>query len=472
MTLPEFWTDAHSAERQRVRRMRDLYEGNHLLTLHTEDGGWQLPIYTTHNWLGDRLTRTLSTLQWLEMPRFTVQQAGRQADWDAMLDATRLLRHIYAMSDERGYSGYATLKLSWSSRFRAPRIRRWGEQVGEFTYWEREPGGEPYAVTFYRDEVVPEYRGRKSAVVRVGERFELDGAGAVLVTNRAYLANNGIVSLNDPVALSVVSPDVEIPVESVLRMPMLPACALEADGLRSHYTPSLISLQKSQTRLMSQRDLAIVINEMPVMNVPVRCINPDGTLDLGKFWVTMREPGESAEDQVPINFNNWSGNLSESARQYEINDEQFYALTGLSPALDGKSAGAGESGYARRLGLTKVAAAITQGRHAWGDVWAWAAAAVPAFMEAIGEGSTAFGRGPIEGVVAQWAAPIPEDPVEIAQVTSALYSGGGLSLEQFVRRNNPSWDDEQVLVEVTKIQAERGQMAGAGLGSFGMIPAA
>ena len=149
----------------------------------------------------------------------------------------------------------------------------------------------------------------------------------------------GTVDLDEPVPLSALY-EAPPPEEAEMAMTVLPGCPVEnvGEGLGvSDYTESLISLQKSMARLATQRDIAIVINEMPAMNVPAHCLNPDGTLDLGKIWVTMTDPGADPKDQIPINFNNWTGNLNESARQWELNDAAFYALTGLSPAIDGKS---------------------------------------------------------------------------------------------------------------------------------------
>lgn len=478
-TFPHFWSDHHDREYQRILRMRSLYEGKHCIVLYDREGGWKLPIYVTHNWLGDRLTRALTALVWRGFPYVVAAEKGRQGDLTRILRDTAMRALTANTQDAVSYAGYASLYLAWSSRLQQPILRRWGEHVGEFAWWELE-GHTPWAVTFYKEEMLPSWQGRQNVRVKVGERFELDPPNRrVIVRNAAYVVTGvvsalgsysdpwnlraeynpaqaaGTVNLDEPVPLSALydAPPAE---EAEMAMTVLPGCPVEnvGEGLGvSDYTESLISLQKSMARLATQRDIAIVINEMPAMNVPAHCLNPDGTLDLGKIWVTMTDPGADPKDQIPINFNNWTGNLNESARQWELNDAAFYALSGLSPAIDGKADGsAGESGYARMLGMVKPSSAIEMRRLHWEPVFDWLTRAVPQLAALQGQAN--YGA-PLEGVTLRWPSAIPEDPDAL---TNRLQAGLGrwISRKTAISLTHEEWTPAQVEEEERQIDVEAG----------------
>ena len=78
MMSERFWSAQHEQEYARILRMKSLYEGKHVIVLHDREGGWKLPIYVTHNWLGDRLTRTLTALVWRKFP-YLAGRGGRAA---------------------------------------------------------------------------------------------------------------------------------------------------------------------------------------------------------------------------------------------------------------------------------------------------------------------------------------------------------------------------------------------------------
>ena len=324
-TFPHFWSDRHDREYQRILRMQSLYEGKHCIVLYDREGGWKLPIYVTHNWLGDRLTRTLTALVWRGFPYVAAGEKARQGDLLRILRDTAMRTLTANTQDAVSYAGYASLYLEWSRRLQRPVLRRWGENVGEFAWWELE-GHTPWAVTFYKEEMLANWQGRQNVRVKVGERFELDPPhGRVIVRNAAYVVTGvvsalgsytdpwnlraeynpaqaaGTVDTDEPVPLAALY-ETPPPEEAEMAMTVLPGCPVEnvGEGLGvSDYTESLISLQKSMARLATQRDIAIVINEMPAMNVPAHCLNPDGTLDLGKIWVTMSDPGADPERTDP-----------------------------------------------------------------------------------------------------------------------------------------------------------------------------
>lgn len=465
--MSAFWSAAHAAEVRRVRRLQNLFLGLHEVTLHAKDGGWKLPLYVTLNWLGDRLTKTYSALVWRRFPALTTGNKARQADLDTIIRDVLLETRVTPVQNCISYAGYAAWKLSWSARTGKPVLRRWGARPGEFSWWE-EDGAEPYAVTFYRDEVLTEYANKKLVTARIGERFELID-GQVHVTNQAFEVSGDHVFTDKPVPLTAIYPEDTPKDEGTLDMSVLPGFLVHntdesGDGRGdSDYTESLISLQASQAALATQRLLAIRINEMPALNVPVSFLNADGTLDLTKIMVTTREFGEDPKDTLPINLNNWTGNLENSSRQWELNNEEFYALTGLSPAIDGKAAGAGESGYARRLGLIKTEAAIESRRRQHSPFFPWLGIAVPELART--QGNTAYGE-PIEDINETWPAAIPEDPNEVTDRTTTRFQAGGLSLEEYVRQNEPDMSPDEVAAEVARIQAAQQAKGQAALTSF------
>ena len=268
--MPLFWSELHTAQKNDIAHHQKLYEGKHEVTLHSADGGWKYPIYRIDNLLGDRLTNTMSTLVWRDHPHLITSEE-RQQSLDQIVSDSGLLAIAPYIQHVASYAGNATLKLVRSKRTGLPRVIRWGVNIGEFAFWENERG-EDEAVTFYRQEVV-EYRGDKSVTVMVGERFELTGDGNVLVTNQAYrCTGDGVPDLGTPLPLLLIDEGESIKEEFVLRMNVLPACRAcnigEGFGA-SDYSMSLISLQKSTARLGSQRDIAIMVMEMPAMNVPM-----------------------------------------------------------------------------------------------------------------------------------------------------------------------------------------------------------
>ncbi|MHB9110629.1 MAG: hypothetical protein ACYDCO_26555 [Armatimonadota bacterium] len=469
--MPHFWSDSHTAELQRVRRMKHLFTGLHEVTLHSRDGSnkWKLPIYVTLNWLGDRLTKTYSALVWRRFPQLTAPAKERQAALALLASDLSLPTRMVGIQNCISYAGSASLKLTWPARSRVPVLKRWGAGPGEFTWWESD-GGQPYAVTFYRDEVLADYQGRRSVVVRVGERFELLDAG-VGVTNTAYQVSVDGVNLDEPVPLAAIYPDdpAQQQEQATLKMSVLPGIQIhnvdetgDAAG-DSDYTESLISLQRAQAVLATQRLLTIHLGEMPIMNVPVWAINDDGTIDPAKLMITTREYGEDPKNCVPINLNNWTGNMENSSKQWELNNQEFYQLTGLAPAIDGQAQAGGESGYARRLGLVKTEAAIEARRAAWGPFWAWLGTAVPELAATREAGR--YG-GPIDGITASWPAAIPEDPDGLSTRTIAEVRGGLRSEKLGIRLLNETFTPEQVEQEQADIAEDRRERAALALPNF------
>jgi hypothetical protein len=482
--IPGFWDQDRENEAGRVQDMKHLFEGFHEIVLYNKDGGWKLPLYYNCNWLGDRLTKTLGALIWRQYPRLQATDKQRANDLTALIQDTGLWGTLIPAQHEISYSGYTTLRLVWAKYARTPRLMRWNQHIGDFVWWEKD-GQEPFKVTFYREEVIPSrvLTDNSTITVRVGETFELDTSAntpRVIVTNKAYVVSKRILTENGkpapydfsyvekdkPFPLSELPGNDPIPAETVWKMDCLPAypiCNAATEGnLRagSDYTPALISLQKSQARLASQRDLAILINEMPALNVPVEYLNQDGTLDLSKVFVYVRELGEGDDDtpRVPINFNSWTGNLHESERQWEFNNETFYQLTGLCPALDGKAIGsAGESGYARRLGLIKTECAVEERRTPWDAMFDWFGRAAPQYCVAVKEPD--LYHGPIEGIEKTWPDAIPDDQDANTVNIQAGFSKW-ISRRQAIIMQHPEWqltpeliDEEEACLQTEADQA-------------------
>ena len=182
-----------------------------------------------------------------------------------------------------------------------------------------------------------------------------------------------------------------------------------------------------------------------MLDVPKRFLRSDGTLDLTSLWLTVHYGDE--EESTPIKINNWTGNLQNSARQWELYDEAFFQLTGLSPALDGKGMGSGESGYARRLGMVKTEAAVERRRAAYDNAFRWAIYIAMRLERLAGRP----GPAPTRALSVVWPAPVPEDPAETSKMVIAEHAAGLRSTDSALRRLNPSWSEEQVVAESGRV---------------------
>lgn len=474
-----FWTSDHDAACQRTTYLLDLLAGDHERVLHTKDGGWKWPIYITLNWL-KRLSHTYATLVWRTMPTFTTTPESAQEVFDTIVNQVHLWELVSPAQRYISALGQATFKLSWSRHFPKPVLRLWGmdhrgDRVpGEHVFWEADPGDEPHAVSFYREEVRQGWRGRNvPTTFRVRERFELTGNG-VLVTNEAYLRDEASQEHAERVSLADLFPENPPADETTLPMDCLPAYrVLNGETAESDYTPDLISLQRATAALITQRQIAVILSTMPQLNVPLSAANADGTIDLSKFLVTYRDYGESAEDKlITVSLAGNSFNLENSERQYEYFREAYYELTGIAPAIDGmiNGDGGGESGYARRLGMVKTECAVESRRRAWDGFPTWLGRAVPQLAQALPEPVKTYGL-PVQEVVSTWGPAIPPDPDADSQRTERGVRGGWISQETAIRTEHPDWSEQQIAEEQARIQQEAEERTARQMASFAGMPA-
>ena len=198
----EFWGEAQAVEERRLARMRALFEGRHEVTLHSRDGGWKMPLYVTLNWLGDRLTQTLSALVFRGFPQISAAGAEEQREVARLISVLRLPALCLPTSLLVSYAGSAAWKAYLSPVTGAPALRLWGARAGELAWWEYVPGGaEPVAVSFYHDELLP---GPDAVAVKVRERYALL-PGGVEVSHSARRLEDGSPT-DSPVPLAAIWP--------------------------------------------------------------------------------------------------------------------------------------------------------------------------------------------------------------------------------------------------------------------------
>ena len=251
MKTPAFWSDQYGnsldAAYASYGELAQLLAANHQLVLHTKDGGWRMPIYVCFNWLG-RLSRTYSTLVWRKLPALKAAPDGEQAILERILADTHLWALVTPAQRRISALGDVSLKLSWSEVFDKPILRAWGTVTGEFAWWEHEPGGDPYAVSFYREVTRPQWGDKGETVFRVRERFALQPGGNVQVTNEARYRTESNADDAEPISLKQLFPDDPVPQEDWLAMDCLPAYRVtNGDEAASDYTPDVQNLQRALT---------------------------------------------------------------------------------------------------------------------------------------------------------------------------------------------------------------------------------
>lgn len=467
--LPPFWTAAQDTARTRQRQAWELYKANHQVILHTKDGGWKMPIYVCLNWLG-RLTKNYSTLTWRRMPQVAVTPDTAQSAYDQLLADCQFWRRAQPAQHRISACGSATLKLAWDDRRQTPILRLWGTEPGEFAWWDSEPGGEPYAVSFYREEVRNDWSGRKEATICIRERFEWTGGRAIRVTNDAILKDDIGKANADRIPLLRLYPDGDVPDESTLPMTVLPAYrVLNGEEDESDYTPDLCDLQRALTSAMTTYTIAVVMSTMPQLKVPARYCNADGSVDISEMMISIYDERQPEEDLMTMSLAGNDFNLENVDRYISRLEGTYYQLTGFSAALDGQAAGSGDSGYARRLGMIKTEAAVDMKRRAWDGFWPWIGIAAPELAIAV-KAKNAKRYTLAQEAAATWDPAIPPDADAESQRIERATRGGWMSLRSAIRRENPDWTEAQIEEEIAAIGEERSALAASQMASFTALP--
>jgi len=298
---------------------------------------------------------------------------------------------------------------------------------------------------------------------------------SVRVTNRAWRMEGGEPERELPWAQVWPDPATAPLEEQVITgLTELPIVTVEnvdrnGDGIGdTDYTSSVISVQKNVNKLAAVRQLVIDLSEQPQVVIPAEYVDEAGRVDWNRVRLRIRYPGESSED-VEIKAINWSGNLENSAAQWELYRQEFMTLTGIAPAFMGEtSKGGGESGYSRRLGMVPTEAEVGFRRRPWEVAFTKIVRVAMMLERAYAQPQRSgvrrlferlLGRAgqmpePVEAVTVTWPPAIPEDSTEISTRTVAEYAGGVRSLESAIELLNPSWQSERRAQELELIRED------------------
>lgn len=464
---PRLWTsELESAYTAELRNMA-LYEGQHEAYLHLDTGGWKWPIYILRNHLA-RMTDTYGTFVWRKFPYLETTNKEMQESLDRIIEACHIWQLVTSAQERISAAGSATFKLNWSIRNSAPILRLWGTQEGEYAAWECESGGyDPYAVSFYWLEERRWGSACNPVKIRVKQRFEIS-KGTVNVTVQAQREDKD----GTPVLLTVLYPDDPAKQIPAYNMPgtQLPAYrVLNGVAAKSDYTKTMLSHQRSVATNALLKYIGTVLSSMPQLDVPPEMLDANGNVDLARMLVTIKDgdfPESSSAITAKLVGNDF--NLANAEKLEQSLNEDFYRLTGISPALDGFASGSGgDSGYARRLGMIKTDAAIESRRRAWDGFWNWLGTAVPEC--AAYNKDTSWGA-PIDGISATWTAPIPPDTDAESQSIERGVRASYISRESAIRRVNPDWTEQQVIDEIARIADEIREATARQMESFSVIP--
>ncbi len=517
------WTDRHKEMKQRHEFLRSVFMGQHKVLISNKAGErveGLMHVPTDVNWLGERYTRKFSSFVMPFMPSIKTAVASDQKLIDNIVQRLRLDTLVTSIPNVVSYAGHASIKMYFSKAAGSPQLKIWGVEEGEFTYWEYLPGddAEPIAVQFWKTEKASASNGDLMHY-RVCERYERGNAREiadrlstaalkpgvlaarvaeinaqieaiktksaptdqiVLITVDAFSVNV-IGSMNDvggQVPISQVFPDGSVPAADVWVTPYLPGYRLQnvdAAGKNrgeSDYTISLLYMQAELNELTAGRRGTINFVGFPHAAVPDRFIDKaSGKLRREQMQVEI----DYGQNKVPVTITDWDGNLDLSAENIKILDQRFYALTPITPSLEGMD-GAATSGEARKLALYPAEVAINQKRQPYKDFFEWiigCARSMDAFLNA---GKNGLGTAPTEGsgeteITTDFPPAIPPALETVISNCSTMKRDGMVSDEQYLRDIRQDWNEEQIQAELGRIKKKQEeelatQMAQAGAGAF------
>lgn len=468
--MPEVvWTDRERAELDRLRKMRQLFRGDHEVYFVLPNGQARRYEYVTNNWLGDTLSQTWKRLIFRDFPRLSTGNRQGDAAVADLVAALRLPLVCQPAALMVSWAGQAKFKLYWSRLRAQVALRLWGTNETEFCTWDylSSDHSQPIAVNCWYLMAIPGDRDKRQAYVR--ERHELLYRLAdhqvkitgLRVTNAAYRVEGG-QPVDERIAWERLYPDEATrpaEAEDLAGVTMLPVIAVNnvdanGDGTGdSDYTPSLITLQKNVNKVVASRQFVIDVSERPMIEVPPEYLDDAGQIDWEKVALRVKYDGEEGAG-AEIKVTNWAGHLANSADQYEIYRREFRSQTGIAAPLlgDATEGGGGESGYSRRLGMVATEAEVTFRRAAWEqafqDIIAVAQQLRAAFL-----GAKAV--TPIEQLTVGWQPAIPEDSTEVSAAVVAEVGGGVRSLESAIERLNPDATEDWRTAEVERLREER-----------------
>lgn len=489
------WQPSYGQEMRRINSLRKLYEGNHSVLLKTADGQQISGLLFTPvdlNWLGNRLTDRIVDMVFPKLPSIKGNSTAENAVIGNIIKTLDLFNFCPATATVVSYSREANWKMYWSNVAKSPALRIWGTEPGEFTWWEYMPGDkkQPYAVQFWREEVVRKSK-TETITFKVCERYcfekyYLEGTeeenpeytsptNYIIKTTTAYKCEHD--GEYKPVDLSIVFPNFNddeldlLAYEEFPELTQLPGYKIENAGGNSDYTIGLQNLQVNLDKLAAQRQGVIDFCGFPHISVPERFIDQStGMLDLRKTTMEI-DYGDKA---VPVSITNWDGNLSVSKDQWDLYDEEFFKLTIISPAIEGKE-GANSSGTARRLGLYKTEVGITRRREQYNQAFEWAIRCAQELAQHMQGTEYApledYGK-PITNLSVDWPRPIPIDITDTMLFVQSALRESIMSEKTAISmiHEDDNWTEDQIQKELDDIEAKKAQERAQQLEDFSQIP--
>ncbi len=476
------WTAREKGELKRLQGLRDLFEGNHTAYFVLPNGEERRYEYVTINWLGDTLSQTWKRLLFRQFPTLAGRDEQETATIQAISEMLGLPEICQPAALQVSWAGRATFKLYYSQVSGRPALRLWGANPTEFVVCDYlgADHSQPLAANCWYQRQV-RLGNNDEATVAIRERHELlfdqmGEAKAVLVSNKAWRMEGGEPDREVPWAEvwpdPATAPLEEEQIEGLTELPIVIVENVDRNGDGSgdtDYTNSVISVQKNVNKLAAERQLVIDLSEQPQLVIPAEYMDEQGRVDWNRVRMRIKYPGEEADD-VEIKAINWSGNLENSAAQWEFYRKEFQTLTGIAPPFMGESAkgGGDESGYARRLGMVPTEAEVGFRRRPWEVAFTKIVRVAMMLERAYAQPQRSgvrrlferlLGRAgqmpePVEAVTVTWPPAIPEDSTEISTRTVAEYAGGVRSLESAIELLNPSWQSARRAQELELIRED------------------
>jgi hypothetical protein len=178
-------------------------------------------------------------------------------------------------------------------------------------------------------------------------------------------------------------------------------------------------------------------------------------------------PLDSKEDAVP-GYITWDGQITNALEQLNFLQRQLYVVSETSEAAFGQlSQGVAESGSALRRLLMAPLSKTSLVRAAYND-------SLPEFFQALFALANRFENASLPDEIefsAEWRDGLPNDPTEDASIVSSLRPGEvSMSDYEGVRKIHPDWSEEQIELEVGRLEEDRmkrvATMPGAGAETF------
>jgi hypothetical protein len=490
LTNTSLWTSDVEAEYKLSLERRDLYKGEHERIFITKAGRKLRFRYVPENLLAS-LSERLADLMFPKMPRI-LSDAGEDArtsesgrkEIERIIKVLGLEVLLHPTAIRASYNGNAVWRIVIDSVNKDPYLVLWGTHVGEFCTWEVPIGASrvPTAVNFWYHVGITDAASKKVHDYLIRERHWLGDLIGGKVKG-LYLERSAFdTEKTDPATdtyyqvdwsdVSGAWPDGDQPLEEVFfpNIPFLPGFMIpntDADGDGSgdtDYTLDRCAFQDGVNIIVSSRQFTVRMLEDPVImqkseyldaTQGVSTVATDGhmvaipqlLMDPDQIKNVVQQPGD---DGMPLSIVNWQSNLPGSEFQWTKLEDTWYKITPLCRELDGIVDAAAQSGYARRLALTKVQIAVDRRRRPYEDAFEWAITFTQALERARGKNPTPK----INGVTVTWPNVIPDDPNEVSNRLTIAYSDNKISDFEYIQSLHPEWAPAQVAEEIARIDAD------------------